>query len=74
VLAQIEHEMATNADYEAQFRELIPGLRDRMTAILDRFSDPADAVEDDIVMLARRELAFLASELFKIETLKLYMH
>lgn len=41
-----------------------------MIAIIERFAEPKDQVEEEVLHLARRELAFLASEEFKLGTLK----
>jgi hypothetical protein len=69
-LANIAKERATNPDIDQQYRELIPDIRARMIAIIERFAEPKDWVEEEVLHLARRELAFLASEEFKLGTLK----
>lgn len=70
MLAQIKQEMATNPNLDAEYEALIPQLQERMAAILDRFSDPKDRVEEDVVYLARRELAMLSDQLFRGGVLK----
>lgn len=63
-LAGIMDEIENNPNLDADFAKLIPGLVERMTAILDRFSEPKDRIEKDVVMLAEQELTFLSSQLF----------
>jgi hypothetical protein len=48
-LAGVVGELENNTTFEQQYREMVPALRDRMAAILDRYAEPRDAVEEDIV-------------------------